>query len=161
MIFKHCVRASQRRMRRRARRRRTGIKGMQIGKNESCSLLFLLFCLPRSIGDRGSGKEVADAIWKEKCPFEGIYSSKHHHHYCGWWVGVPHHRRSSSAGLVFPKILFCVSNVVTLSLAFPVHFLCPSKLILINTRGLSSENNSKSLILQHVMKTQMRLFCNF
>ena len=49
--------------------------------------LFLLFCLPRSIGDRGSGKEVADAIWKEKCPFQGIYSSKHHHHYYVWVVG--------------------------------------------------------------------------
>ena len=127
MIFKHCVRASQRRMRRRARRRRTGIKGMQIGKNESCSLLFLLFCLPRSIGDRGSGKEVADAIWKEKCPFEGIYSSKHHHHYCGWWVGVPHHRRSSSAGLVFPKILFlCVECRHTLT-CFSGSFFMPFK----------------------------------
>ena len=95
----------------------TGIKGMQIGKNESCSLLFVLKAATQYWRQRVRGKEVADAIWKEKCPFQGIYSSKHHHQrqhyydYCGW-VGMCH-TTVEAAQLDSQNTFLCV---VTLSL---------------------------------------------
>ena len=119
MTFKHCVRASQRRMRRRTRRRRrrTGIKGMQIGKNESCSLLSLLTPVCHAVLEiEGQEKRLLMPFGKKSAHFKGFTrpSTTTITTY-GWWVGVPHHRRSSSAGLVSQNTFLCVV-IVKLSL---------------------------------------------
>ena len=111
----------------------TGIKGMQIGKNESCSLLFVLKAA--SIGDRGSGeKRLLMPFGKKSAHFKGFTrpstttSANITTITVGGWVcATP---PSKQLSWFLPKILFCVSS----HSHFSGSFLCPSKLILINTR---------------------------